>query len=79
MAVIGEKFDVLCNVLFFPSQSYAFIRQEQLQALAEKLDSSRPKEVEMLYSFDNTQCLVHCGKKGHIMILVISPHFCNVV
>ncbi|KAL7389046.1 hypothetical protein ABVT39_025382 [Epinephelus coioides] len=27
------------------NQSYAFIRQEQLQALAEKLDSSRPKEV----------------------------------
>ncbi|XP_029318719.1 LOW QUALITY PROTEIN: protein broad-minded [Cottoperca gobio] len=27
------------------NQSYAFIRQEQLQVLAEKLDSSRPKEV----------------------------------
>ncbi|KAM7396009.1 hypothetical protein PAMA_007339 [Pampus argenteus] len=27
------------------NQSYAFIRQDQLQALAEKLDSSRPKEV----------------------------------
>ncbi|XP_075893672.1 protein broad-minded isoform X1 [Nelusetta ayraudi] len=27
------------------NQSYAFIRQEQLQALAEKLDSSRPKQV----------------------------------
>uniref|UniRef100_A0A8C4GKS5 Protein broad-minded n=1 Tax=Dicentrarchus labrax TaxID=13489 RepID=A0A8C4GKS5_DICLA len=27
------------------NQSYAFIRQEQLQALAEKLDSSKPKEV----------------------------------
>uniref|UniRef100_UPI003AB09598 protein broad-minded n=1 Tax=Centroberyx gerrardi TaxID=166262 RepID=UPI003AB09598 len=27
------------------NQSYAFIKQEQLQALAEKLDSSRPKEV----------------------------------
>ncbi|XP_076021448.1 protein broad-minded [Genypterus blacodes] len=27
------------------NQSYAFIRQEQLQALAEKLDPSRPKEV----------------------------------
>ncbi|XP_041660694.1 protein broad-minded [Cheilinus undulatus] len=27
------------------NQSYAFIRQEQLQILAEKLDSSRPKEV----------------------------------
>ncbi|XP_053193388.1 protein broad-minded [Scomber japonicus] len=27
------------------NQSYAFIRQEQLQALAEQLDSSRPKEV----------------------------------
>uniref|UniRef100_A0A671V4Z7 Protein broad-minded n=1 Tax=Sparus aurata TaxID=8175 RepID=A0A671V4Z7_SPAAU len=27
------------------NQSYAFIRQEHLQALAEKLDSSRPKEV----------------------------------
>ncbi|XP_013888840.1 protein broad-minded isoform X2 [Austrofundulus limnaeus] len=27
------------------NQSYAFIRQEQLQVLAEKLDSSKPKEV----------------------------------
>uniref|UniRef100_A0A668AQ63 Protein broad-minded n=1 Tax=Myripristis murdjan TaxID=586833 RepID=A0A668AQ63_9TELE len=27
------------------NQSYAFLKQEQLQALAEKLDSSRPKEV----------------------------------
>ncbi|XP_054617419.1 protein broad-minded [Dunckerocampus dactyliophorus] len=27
------------------NQSYAFIRQEQLQALAEKLDASQPKEV----------------------------------
>lgn len=33
------------------NQSYAFIRQEQLRALAEKLDSNRPKQVER---FGNT-------------------------
>uniref|UniRef100_A0A4W6EU39 TBC1 domain family, member 32 n=1 Tax=Lates calcarifer TaxID=8187 RepID=A0A4W6EU39_LATCA len=32
------------------NQSYAFIRQEQLQVLAEKLDPSRPKEVDRLTS-----------------------------
>ena len=36
----------LLTVIISVLQSYAFIRQEQLQALAEKLDSSRPKEVE---------------------------------
>lgn len=38
--------NIICFVFIF--QSYAFIRQEQLQALAEKLDSSRSKEVERL-------------------------------
>nr|XP_019959269.1 PREDICTED: protein broad-minded [Paralichthys olivaceus] len=33
------------------NQSYAFIRQEQLQVLAEKLDSSQPKEDNVLQFF----------------------------
>uniref|UniRef100_A0A3Q2TD40 Protein broad-minded-like n=1 Tax=Fundulus heteroclitus TaxID=8078 RepID=A0A3Q2TD40_FUNHE len=39
------------------NQSYAFIRQEQLQVLAEKLDSSKPKEVLE----KNTDCCSFCS------------------
>ncbi len=38
-----NNFSFISTFLF---QSYAFIRQEQLQALAEKLDPSKPKEVK---------------------------------
>lgn len=46
--VVGNDAFFFHFLSFFHFQSYGFFRQEQLQILAEKLDSSKPKEVNNL-------------------------------
>lgn len=40
------KAESLTDVFDFITQSYAFIKHEQLQVIAEKLDPGRPREVK---------------------------------
>lgn len=57
VACVPQLYTVHCSYLF-PCQSYAFIKQEQLQVLAEQLDAGQPKEVKKKVWCDHWHCSI---------------------